>query len=76
MNPWPYQGADRIANVALLDKSVNEQGYGLNGPQVRELANRTRHAQDLGSAVVLGRGLRQTKAGADRTLPVAHVGVP
>jgi hypothetical protein len=21
MNPWPYQGADRIANVALLDKS-------------------------------------------------------
>ena len=21
MNPWPYQGADRIANIALLDKS-------------------------------------------------------
>jgi predicted permease len=38
MNPWPYQGADRIANVALLDKSGNEQGYGLNGPQTRELA--------------------------------------
>jgi hypothetical protein len=37
MNPWPYQGADRIANVALLDKSGNEQGYGLNGPQTREL---------------------------------------
>ena len=38
MNPWPYQGADRIANIALLDKSGNEQGYGLNGPQTRELA--------------------------------------
>src|SRR5271156_266869 len=37
MNPWPYQGADRIANVALLDKSGNEQGYGLNGPQTRDL---------------------------------------
>src|SRR5271169_5227752 len=38
MNPWPYQGADRIANVALLDKSGDGQGYGLNGPQTRELA--------------------------------------
>jgi predicted permease len=37
MNPWPYQGADRIANVALLDKSGQEQDYGLNGPQTREL---------------------------------------
>jgi len=38
MNPWPYQGADRIANIALLDKSGNGQGYGLNGPQTQELA--------------------------------------
>jgi predicted permease len=38
MNPWPYQGADRIANIALLDKSGDGQGYGLNGPQTRELA--------------------------------------
>jgi hypothetical protein len=38
MNPWPYQGADRIANVALLDKSGKEQGYGLNGSQIRELS--------------------------------------
>jgi len=38
MNPWPYQGADRIANISLLDKSGNGQGYGLNGPQTRELA--------------------------------------
>jgi hypothetical protein len=38
MNPWPYQGADRIANVALLDKPGHEQDYGLNGPQTRELA--------------------------------------
>jgi putative ABC transport system permease protein len=38
LNPWPYQGADRIANVALLDKSGKEQEYGLNGPQTRELA--------------------------------------
>ena len=38
MNPWPYQGADRIANIALLDKSGDGQGYGLNGPQTRDLA--------------------------------------
>jgi putative ABC transport system permease protein len=37
MNPWPYQGADRIASVALLDKGGQEQNYGLNGPQTREL---------------------------------------
>src|ERR1700754_4877971 len=37
MNPWPYQGADRIANIALLDKSGKEQNYGLNGPQTRDL---------------------------------------
>src|SRR5580700_536679 len=37
MNPWPYQGADRIANVALLDKSGKEQNYRLNGPQTRDL---------------------------------------
>jgi hypothetical protein len=38
MNPWPYQGAERIAMIMLLDKSGHEQGYGLNGPQTRELA--------------------------------------
>src|ERR1700761_5688505 len=38
MNPWPYQGADRIDNIALMDKSGKEQDYGLNGPQTRELA--------------------------------------
>src|ERR1700741_5348024 len=37
MNPWPYQGADGRAQVGLLDKSGEEQGYGLNGPQTREL---------------------------------------
>ena len=37
MNPWPYQGADRIASIALLDKAGKDQGYGLNGPQTREL---------------------------------------
>jgi predicted permease len=38
MNPWPYQGADRIANIALLDKSGKDENYGLNGPQTRALA--------------------------------------
>jgi putative ABC transport system permease protein len=38
VNPWPYAGADRIGSIALLDKSGKEQGYGLNGPQSRELA--------------------------------------
>jgi putative ABC transport system permease protein len=38
MNPWPYEGADRIGSVALLDKSDKGLDYGLNGPQTRELA--------------------------------------
>src|ERR1700761_7858803 len=38
MNPWPYQGADRIASIVLLDKSDKGQDYGLNGLQTRELA--------------------------------------
>lgn len=38
MNPWPYQGADRIGSIGLQDKSDDGQGYGLNGPQNRELA--------------------------------------
>ncbi|HEY1755151.1 MAG TPA: ABC transporter permease, partial [Bryobacteraceae bacterium] len=60
MNPWPYQGADRIANVALLDKSGNEQGYGLNGPQTRELAK----AQSL-EYVVAFNGWNLTVTGSD-----------
>ena len=38
LNPWPYAGADRIASIALLDKSENGEDYGLNGPQTHELA--------------------------------------
>jgi predicted permease len=38
MNPWPYQGADRIGSVGLQDKSDHGLDYGLNGPQTRELA--------------------------------------
>src|SRR5579863_9816902 len=60
MNPWPYQGADRIANVALLDKSGNEQGYGLNGPQIRELAK----AKSL-EYVVAFKGWNLTVTGSD-----------
>lgn len=37
LNPWPYAGADRIASIALLDKSENGEDYGLNGPQTHEL---------------------------------------
>ena len=38
MNPWPYQGADRISSIALMDKSDKQLDYGLNGLQTRELA--------------------------------------
>lgn len=38
MNPWPYANPDRIASIALQDKSDNGMGYGLNGPQNRQLA--------------------------------------
>src|ERR1700676_3928743 len=60
MNPWPYQGADRISNIALLDKSGNGQGYGLNGPQTRELAK----AQSL-EYVVAFNGWSLTVTGSD-----------
>jgi predicted permease len=60
MNPWPYQGADRIANVALMDKSGNEQGYGLSGPQTRELAK----AKSL-EYVVAFNGWNLTVTGSD-----------
>ena len=32
MNPWPYQGADRIANIALMDKSGKETGLRTERP--------------------------------------------
>ena len=60
MNPWPYQGADRIANIALLDKSGEGQGYGLNGPQTRELAK----AKSL-EYVVAFNGWNLTVTGSD-----------
>ncbi|HEX3435847.1 MAG TPA: ABC transporter permease [Pseudacidobacterium sp.] len=60
MNPWPYAGASRIANIALLDKSENQQGYGLNGPQTRELA----HAKSL-EYVVAFNGWNLTITGSD-----------
>jgi hypothetical protein len=60
MNPWPYQGADRIANIALLDKSGDGQGYGLNGPQTRDLAK----AKSL-EYVVAFNGWNLTVTGSD-----------
>src|SRR6202795_1265182 len=60
MNPWPYQGADRIANIALLDKSGEQQGYGLNGPQTRDLSK----AKSL-EYVVAFNGWNLTVTGSD-----------
>jgi putative ABC transport system permease protein len=60
MNPWPYQGADRIASIALLDKSGEGQGYGLNGPQTRELAK----AKSLEYVVAMN-GWNLTVTGSD-----------
>src|SRR5450756_19055 len=60
LNPWPYQGAERIANVALLDKSGEGQGYGLNAPQTRELAK----AKSL-EYVVAFNGWNLTVTGSD-----------
>ena len=60
MNPWPYQGADRIATIALMDKSGKEQNYGLNGPQTRELAK----ARSLEYVVAMN-GWNLTVTGSD-----------
>jgi predicted permease len=43
LNPWPYAGADRICQAVLLDKAGDESGFGLTGPQIRQL----RHAHAL-----------------------------
>ena len=37
LNPWPYPDADRICQVDLLDKAGEGTGYGLTGPQIRQL---------------------------------------
>ena len=60
LHPWPYRGADRIDNVSLLDKSGKEQNYGINGPQVRELA----HARSV-EYVVAFNGWSLTVTGSD-----------
>ncbi|MBV8114353.1 MAG: ABC transporter permease [Silvibacterium sp.] len=39
MNPWPYDGADRICLLSFLDKAGNEDNWGgLTGPQLRQLS--------------------------------------
>ncbi len=60
MNPWPYQGADRIANIALMDKSGKGTDYSLNGPQTRELAKA--HSLEY---VVAANGWNLTVTGSD-----------
>ncbi|HMD19320.1 MAG TPA: hypothetical protein VKH40_03325, partial [Alloacidobacterium sp.] len=60
MNPWPYVGADRIGSLALIDKSGEGQGYGLNGPQTRELAK----AKSLEYVVAMN-GWNLTVTGSD-----------
>ena len=39
MNPWPYDGADRICGISFLDRAGNEDDWsGLTGPQIRQLS--------------------------------------
>jgi len=39
MNPWPYDGADRICMLYFLDKAGNGDDWsGLTGPQIRQLS--------------------------------------
>jgi len=49
MNPWPYAGADRICNIALLDKAGENNWNGLTGPQVRQL-RQARSVEDVMAA--------------------------
>jgi len=67
MNPWPYQGADRIASIMLLDKSDKGQDYGLNGLQTRELAKA--HSLEY---VIAFNGWNLTITGSD--VPEGHRG--
>jgi putative ABC transport system permease protein len=71
MNPWPYQGADRIGSLALLDKSGEGQGYGLNGPQTRELAK----AKSL-EYVVATNGWNLTVTGSDLPATICPLTLP
>lgn len=39
MNPWPYDGADRICQIWFLDHAGNGDSWsGLTGPQIRQLS--------------------------------------
>ncbi len=39
MNPWPYDGADRICQLWFLDRAGNGDSWsGLTGPQIRQLS--------------------------------------
>jgi predicted permease len=37
VNPYPYQGADRMAHLVLKDKAGNDRYTGLTGPQIRQV---------------------------------------
>jgi predicted permease len=37
LHPWPYAGADRMAQIWILDNAGHERFGGLTGPQVRQL---------------------------------------
>ncbi|HEX6494593.1 MAG TPA: ABC transporter permease [Acidobacteriaceae bacterium] len=37
LHPWPYAGADRMAQIWIVDNAGHERFNGLTGPQVRQL---------------------------------------
>jgi len=46
LHPWPYAGMDRICDVTLIDQAGHEGGWGLTGPQIRQL-RQTHAAEDV-----------------------------
>jgi putative ABC transport system permease protein len=38
INPFPYAGASRISWIYLVDKAGHDEGFGLSGPQIQQIA--------------------------------------
>ena len=60
LHPWPYAGIERICDVWITDSAGHEGGWGLTGPQIRQL--RQTHAVE---DVVASNYTSQTVTGSD-----------
>ena len=46
ITPWPYAGFDRVCDVRTIDKAGQQNGFGLNGQEIRRLRE-SKSVEDL-----------------------------